>query len=254
MRLLEIDFFSSSPPATTTKYPIEWALVQEPNLWTPGKKPTGPVEIDWSHPLTNGLVSCRILNQAHRGQDLVFNDDYTITGNPFDNRAPNDFYIDYGVDKLIYGTNPASLIGTEYTFITSIGRFSASPGNRFVIGSNNSINYDYGFYSIDSGLSFFHASGNSINCVTGLSSPYDYENAAVSYDGTNIYAYPSGLSEAASSLTSTYNFGIGNPWYTTTNEYKVKHLYIYDRYMDAEEIRSLFLDPYQILKPAGVEQ
>jgi len=45
-------------------------LVREPNLLIPGRKPTGPVEIDWSHPLTNGLRTCHIFQST---RDLVDN-------------------------------------------------------------------------------------------------------------------------------------------------------------------------------------
>ena len=41
---------------------IEDALLQEPNLWTAGKKPIGPVKIDWTHPLSAGLVGAFLLD------------------------------------------------------------------------------------------------------------------------------------------------------------------------------------------------
>ena len=43
---------------------------EEPNLLIPGVKPTGPVVIDWGHPLARGLVSCVLPDASHQS-DLV---------------------------------------------------------------------------------------------------------------------------------------------------------------------------------------
>lgn len=39
------------------EFPVERTLLREPRLWVPGKKPIGPVKIDWSNPLTENLQS-----------------------------------------------------------------------------------------------------------------------------------------------------------------------------------------------------
>jgi len=37
---------------------VDEALLREPNLWVPRKKPIGPVKVDTSHPLAKGLHEC----------------------------------------------------------------------------------------------------------------------------------------------------------------------------------------------------
>ena len=39
---------------------FELPLVAHPDFAIPGVKPKGEVEIDWNHPLTQGLVACWI--------------------------------------------------------------------------------------------------------------------------------------------------------------------------------------------------
>ena len=51
-------------------YPVEEALLREPNLWVPGKKPVGNVKINWRHSLTKGLQSF-VLASQNQPQDLV---------------------------------------------------------------------------------------------------------------------------------------------------------------------------------------
>ena len=46
------------------QYYVDEAGLREPNLLIPGKKPVGPVKIDWSNPLTNGLVHFWLLNDG----------------------------------------------------------------------------------------------------------------------------------------------------------------------------------------------
>ena len=43
---------------------VDEVMLREPNLLVPGKKPVGPVKIDWSHPSANGLVGCYLLNST----------------------------------------------------------------------------------------------------------------------------------------------------------------------------------------------
>ncbi len=61
------------------KLPVAKAWL-EPNLAIPKKKPTGPVEIDWSHPLAKGLKFFTIFNNG-AFVDLVNKDTATITVN-----------------------------------------------------------------------------------------------------------------------------------------------------------------------------
>ena len=61
MRLFDVDFFNIPTPAEeTSKFFYENTLLVEPNLVIPGKKPIGPVTIDWDHPLTKGLRFCSL--------------------------------------------------------------------------------------------------------------------------------------------------------------------------------------------------
>ena len=71
MRRPLLGFLDYTPPAALDQFYAEEILLREPNLWTPGKKPIGPVTIDWSHPLTNGLQSFLVFNGSQPLFDLV---------------------------------------------------------------------------------------------------------------------------------------------------------------------------------------
>jgi len=58
--------------------------IEMPELLEPGRKPVGPVEIDWSHPLTRGLAMFYLLGSGHTrnlvndtGDEFASYSDYT---------------------------------------------------------------------------------------------------------------------------------------------------------------------------------
>jgi hypothetical protein len=51
-----------STPAGVAHYPVDYILLREPGLYVPNQKPTGPVKIDWSHPMTVGLQAAFIFS------------------------------------------------------------------------------------------------------------------------------------------------------------------------------------------------
>ena len=52
-------------------HPVEESLMREPNLWVPGKKPIGPVKIDWSHSLSANLINFWLFTPNNRSYDLT---------------------------------------------------------------------------------------------------------------------------------------------------------------------------------------
>jgi len=46
-------------------------LIREPNLLVPGKKPIGPVKIDWSHPLAKGLVAAYLWDSRRGYRNII---------------------------------------------------------------------------------------------------------------------------------------------------------------------------------------
>ena len=54
----KFDFlYVDSPVTSDTNFVVDDMMLREPNLWIPGKKPIGPVKIDFSHYLSDGLMA-----------------------------------------------------------------------------------------------------------------------------------------------------------------------------------------------------
>jgi len=65
------------------RFPIDNALLREPNLWVPGKKPVGNVKIDWGHPLADG-IEMYLPMDSKMDHDLVTYNRITSTPNAQD--------------------------------------------------------------------------------------------------------------------------------------------------------------------------
>jgi len=53
----------NSKAAQPNAYPLPDSRLEMPSLLLPNQKPTGPVNIDWSHPYTKGLVGCWLMDE-----------------------------------------------------------------------------------------------------------------------------------------------------------------------------------------------
>lgn len=88
---------------------------EEPSLLIPGKKPTGPVTIDWSHPLARGLVGMWSPSGGRRNE-IVTGESVELIGDAY--YLPESYHLD-GVSDFIEGAGP---VVTEFP-LTMIVRF-----------------------------------------------------------------------------------------------------------------------------------
>lgn len=99
---------------------------EEPNLLIPGRKPVGPVTIDWSHPLANGLTVC-ILFQSPEPRNLVDGAALTKSGGAY--FTPDGQYFDEVDD---YYTLPNVTMTSGNTILTHTN-FTDNAGSFFQV-------------------------------------------------------------------------------------------------------------------------
>ena len=269
MRNFDFRIASYTPaPEPTYKYPIEWTLVHEPNLWTPGKKPIGPVKIDWSHGYTEGLIACYIFTEGI-AVDLV-----TQQTTPLSATTP---WASEGLDCTSVTTVtdlpvPVEIAGSDqFTFMFK-GRntLGTSTLNNALISYRNGastsgviIIYPWDNVSGDGYRAYFNGFQH-LNENTGAihfdTNPHSF--TLIGYNGSvgstlwvdQSRTVDGGVTQY--SLTSTPTALTVGGWRGTTqlavNCY-LHHLYVWDHNIAETQARDLHADPYQFLIPAGVE-
>lgn len=274
MRLFDVDFFNIPTPAEeTSKYPIEWALVREPNLWIPGKKPIGPVEIDWGHPLTEGLKAYFILTER-QPIDLVTGNMGTLdnnakyapavngmglkTANVSTDRVRFPYHPNYNIDntdftylgQLYQITEPTSNVG-----IFAPNRTGSAGGEEcflYITGANEPRWFYHDGASSRTALfgSFVWPTGENVNVFYGLtysSSDYYYFCIdGVMYDDTNNHT------TAMANYGTTNDYSISNSGTDQTQSLNCVHYWhaLWHRRLPDNVINEFYLDPYQFLIPA----
>ena len=104
-------------------YPVEIALLREPNLWVPGKKPVGSVKIDWSHPLAKDLAGYWLMDRVESITNLV-------NGDMVEPTAGHDFSLKADANgRNIY--TPGNT--TTYTYSTGFPDITATDNRTFLI-------------------------------------------------------------------------------------------------------------------------
>ena len=259
--------------------------IEEPNLLIPGRKPAGPVEINWSHPMTKGLKLCPWFSEGRDSiPDLVGGQWDRTTGNP---GTPGK------VDAGDFGSLPASrgLVGLDDTVIYQHSsyywggepdgprtlivdqKYSRWSGNQylFAIGQqaagflwrvrmqNNLFSHD-----IQGGWKLFNDSelhGNrNVYALVQPSSSTDVVDA-IAYRNLEALTVNSSQSRTLNTSSSfrpllfgsTPNLptagtkGYGN---SSSDFGQINYLYFWERDLSEKEIQSLFFDPYQYLVPA----
>ena len=98
---------------------VDETYLREPNLWVPGKKPIGPVKVDWGHNLSDGMIICNTF-QSSLDHNLAGRTPSTnVNGGTFGTdrygkhlrlTRSADQYIKYGIDPLTTSTNTFAII------------------------------------------------------------------------------------------------------------------------------------------------
>jgi hypothetical protein len=245
---------------------VEEALLREPNLWTPGKKPVGNVKIDWSNPLTNLMHTCYLCGDSLSPINLANNvqETWTPSGSPY--------LSVFNGSKVISSTS-----GSEGRITTdNASVWNAYPRTVFLIFTPYSAAENYSF-NVDSTtdndpllLLGCNASGEFKADLRGNANPYVGLIAGSVNVGEINYA---AIVQKKSNNHKLYG---NNPWSplassTTTlvgvnfNEFGINgrdraggvnglgHTHFicgWKKALDNIELNALFTDPYQFLIPA----
>lgn len=249
------------------------AKATAPEHWIPNRKPTGPVEIDWSNPLTKGL-SHYILFQNTAPHDLVTGKALTVGNAPGWNRE--GAYFDEYADTLVdYYLLPDVTLNNEFTFLTH-PNFDDNDGTGFQYWLS---------YGAIPGTGAFHAMlvesststadqlkllGNSgaaetiIPDIAGWWPTYNNRPLAIAINGTTPHMYVDGIDRVRAGDTfgtSAMPNGTADDLYIGARSDlatdramggSIRYLMIFnDKELSQSEVAELQRDPYQILKPVS---
>ena len=237
-------------------------------------KPSLGSSINWNHPISQGLVGCWLFNErtGNKIYDLAKDNHGNLLNGPIWNSFNNGYLQFDGSNDTIDFGDTLDIGLSSHTFCTSFrasslsgslhGIFSKSiasgASNRYALFIyNDGANYKIGTF-ISNGGSSDVQTPSSINVATNV-----WYHVAVVYDRSDkVYLYINGTLDSSATISqfqsvnfqSSYNFRIGsygdaanNPSYFFNG--LISNLQIYNRALSAEEIRSLYENPYQFLNP-----
>jgi len=237
---------------------------REPNLLIPGKKPVGPVKIDWDHPTTRDLKILHYV-QGLQARDLVkdiFPKDYDGTWT-VDSEGYSLTVSGNGGGLEYADLEDARLGGTAFT-IWWRGIPTETNNNDAFIGRRNS--FSDGYWAVATSASqtvkFFCHNGSPSDVTFGGLSAYSLNEKLSLYitcDGVQefkrIINYTKSTdtdSGAIPSGNNTHDFNINTLQYGGNNELNgVNYIAgIWHRELSDAECYSLTDDPYQFIIPA----
>jgi hypothetical protein len=235
---------------------VDRSMLREPNLLIPGKKPIGPVKIDWSNPLSIGLIEYYLCNSYRSlfGRNLT-----PATSSNYEVRAINgDQYIWQSnsqatatLDSFISASSPITIL-IKFINIQSFGNdnrhFINSSSSSIICRSTNSSAYEFLVNSLTNDRishSFAFTAGESFvgGGSWGGTGTYLRVITSTESDGTKITQNGSASTGTYSSATHTINVNGGSMdglvWISCWN-----------RQLSEVEVNEFIADPYQFLIPA----
>lgn len=242
---------------------IEETLLREPNLWVPGKKPIGPVKIDWEHPLGK-LVQIAFIPGGGIARDAMrppLNVEYTTT-TPIINSRYADLRDDGG---FVY--DDSFDVVTEFTILVRASRESTNLDGLVSDKNNTNWNTSDGF-SLSGrggmGRFFFRIGANNSVYDNTVGSLNTFHNIAATWkasveqkvyqDGVALtQTSASGTVPATSFTKSSQSIRIGT-YYAGGPSWSwdglIDYAFVVNKHMTQQEIIAFHLDPYQFLIPA----
>ena len=245
-----------------------------PDFSRPNKKPVGPVEIDWSNPITLGLIGAYVFNRHTGYQDLVSKQHLSAFGSA-SLKPVGSVRRNYGVscsdDQNSYMTGDSAVYRARITdkltaFIDIDYRDATSGGtNGFLFGDVQltGTDYNWGIY-IDGSANYNvfvkNDSGTAKqtpDVASGAVNGGDFitDTLCLRYDGTNLDFLRNGAQAATTTQSGNVQSNALNlsfdRWNSANDEevnYRVA--LIFARALSDHEIKALHDNPYQILKPA----
>ena len=246
---------------------VDEVMLREPNLLVPGKKPVGPVKIDWSHPITDRLVAAYIF----RANEPAAVDLVTGAVTPFD---PSMGASPEGVDMTSVSNvtdlpAPSEIAGSsQFTFVTRARSTDGAAIQGKVLFSYRNDTSTAGLLQVmpwDSytgdGIRIYFDGGNRLNQDAGAThfntNVHDISTIGFITDDATAYIdndppLESGLNTERFLTATPTAMSIGGRMGTTNliNSSYLHHLYVYSRVLTEPQIRDLHADPYQFLIPA----
>jgi len=228
---------------------------------SPNKKPIGEIEIDWTNPLTKGLVGCYADNDITR--NLVTGVETVGTGTSL-----NKSQFGAGVEianasnnKIDTQENPTAFTGSNNRTLLIGGNFLSSypdsAATLYSIGSNaTGARWNL---RLSSGALRVEIQGSGY--TSSLSLGVGFHVAGIKLDGSTLAGHTlflDGQMESAtgSSTVNTATLNTGRFWNSlvegSTHQVTGTPLlfgYLYNRALSDSEIFALCKNPYQILKP-----
>jgi len=236
--------------------------IEMPELFEPGRKPVGPVVIDWGHPLARGLAHCIISDS-----DLVAGARANFTNAEY---AAGRFVSDSTSDMVTF--SPSPIDNVEFSAAVRFKSSNTGVDNvifgtaEYIAGSNNN------------GWAIRQGSSGNIELDTGAGSVWTYSNwggasstamqtlVGVFYQGSVFRKlYIDGVdqgtpdSAANASLVSANSIPVGlfsntGGGYFGGKEHvqgQIEFAIAWSRLLTHAEVQSFTRNPYQFLKPAG---
>lgn len=239
-----------------------------------GIQPTGPLQIDWSNPLTKNMVGVWLTNGFNR--ELVQNRPLPITGSDFTlKRDSKGTRIDFGNTQTTWfevslAESQPYLIGTKDFSWAGLVDIQAAPGEQtlFQIGRGQTGGRRFSIFlnttevwdgEIDDDIfrsDFNFISAPPLNERSILVITADRDVEVVGYingqmDGTaDISGSQGSLDDAEHGVHIGYNqeLNVGSRDNISRSGFELNVLW--HRLLSDAEVQSFSLDPYQILKPA----
>jgi len=227
--------------------------MEMPELFEPGRKPVGPVEIDWSHPLARGLKAAYLFQRSETDAPLVYEQrpDKNGTTVGFDPAIgakftsagylilePSGLYFDMPDFTVV----SAGVFPTPLYVSAVYSRWAASADSHLTVTTGRNLRFFSGS-TRDSTDAFL------ADTYTQLAWRRDGANCLFNIDGVDDSGGAQTINANANASAQTTigcnasNFGqqfAGNIYY----------LYVYSRALSERDLNDLYLSPYQFLIPA----
>ena len=222
-----------------------------PSFRKPLEKPACPVEIDWSNPITRGLVGCYTMQGSLVNLvtgDLVQGTGETVGYDYIDFTGTTGVMSDIPLTKMqTKGTICAEVKDSTESWFIIAEAGQDSSGVRF--GLNNAANPDWINLTVNSDS----VNAQSHGPIVGAGW---FPLGATWNADTNVRQIASNVDETintgaftAPAVTSNFKIGARVTWNDYVAE-KIRYLYFWDRDLSLEELAEVRRNPYQLLKPA----
>lgn len=229
------------------------------DLFIPGKKPFGPVKINWNHPFTKELKVCILFNGA--GSELNY-----VTGKKHQIAGAYERGVDSNGKYLDMNSNTSNYLMIDDLSITL-------PFSMFLLVMPNTVTNFYSALSLGNSTSIhyhylrYDNSTFRVGAFDGDSSPYavlgtiainNFYSAGVILDTSYRYGINNGVRGSTNVETTTFTDILTRAAFAVSadsspyNGLDAKYYMgcVWNERKSEEFLRSMYRNPYQFLEPA----